>query len=207
MFVMTPAGWAAEVKSGPIRILAFGDSLSAGYGLEDLADSFPAQLEKALKAKGYDVAMVQGAISGDTTGGGRARLEWSLAEKPDAVIVELGGNDGLRAVDPKITAANLDAIVKRIRKDGTPVLVAGMMAPPNLGRDYGDSFNAIFATVAKENGAALYPFFLDGAITVAGLMQDDHIHPNPMGVKEIVKRMLPEAEKLVKAAAARRAGK
>ena len=109
--------------------------------------------------------------------------------------------------DPKITEANLDAIVKRIRKDGTPVLVAGMMAPPNLGRDYGDSFNAMFAKVAKDNGAILYPFFLDGAITVAGLMQDDHIHPNPAGVKVIVGRMLPAAEMLVKAATAHRAGK
>ncbi len=198
---------SAQAAENPIRILAFGDSLSAGYGLADLADAFPAQLEKALKAKGHNVVLLQGAISGDTTSGGRSRLEWSLAEKPDAVIVELGGNDALRAVDPKITAENMNAIVRRVQKDGTPVLIAGMLAPPNLGRDYESRFNAVFATVAKDTGALFYPFFLEGVITVSELMQGDHIHPNPAGVKVIVKAILPAVEKLIAQVEARRAGK
>ena len=202
-FVASSA-WAADA---PIRILAFGDSLSAGYGLADLADAFPAQLEKALKAKGHNVVLLQGAISGDTTSGGRSRLEWSLAEKPDAVIVELGGNDALRAIDPKITADNMDFIVRRIQKDGTPVLIAGMLAPPNLGRDYESRFNGVFAKAAKDTGALFYPFFLDGAITVPDLMQGDHIHPKPEGVKVIVKAIMPTVEKLIAQVEARRAGK
>ena len=202
---MAPAG-AGEAKA-PIRILALGDSLTAGYGLADLADSFPAQLEKALKAKGHHVAVLQGGISGDTTSGGRSRLEWSLAEKPEAVIVELGGNDGLRAVDPKVTAENLTAIVQRLQKDGLPVLIAGMMAPPNLGRDYGDRFNALFPKIAKDTGALLYPFFLEGVITVPALMQNDHIHPNAKGVAVIVARILPAVEKLIAQVDARRSGK
>ena len=190
---------------GAIRILVLGDSLSAGYGLADPADAFPAQLEKALEAMGHNVDMLPGAISGDTTSGGRSRLEWSMGDKPDAVIVELGGNDGLRAVDPKITEGNLDFIVRRIQKDGVPVLIAGMLAPPNLGRDYESRFNAVFPKVAKDTGALLYPFFLDGAITVAGLMQGDQIHPNPAGVKVIVARILPSVEKLLAQVKDRRA--
>lgn len=186
----------SAADSDTIRILVLGDSLSAGYGLADPADAFPAQLERALEAKGHKVDMVPGAISGDTTSGGRSRLEWSLGEKPDAVIVELGGNDGLRAVDPKITEGNMDFIVRRIQKDGTPVLIAGMLAPPNLGRDYEGRFNAVFPKIAKDTGALFYPFFLDGAITVAGMMQGDQIHPNPAGVKVIVARILPSVEKL-----------
>jgi acyl-CoA thioesterase-1 len=188
----------------PLRILALGDSLTAGYGLENVADAFPAQLEKALKAKGHNVTVLQAGISGDTTSGGRSRLEWSLGEKPDAVIVELGGNDALRAVDPKVTAENMAAIVKRIQDAGLPVLIAGMLAPPNLGRDYADRFNVIYTKLAKETGALLYPFFLEGAITVPDFMQGDHIHPNPKGVKEIVKRILPLAESLVKQAETQR---
>jgi acyl-CoA thioesterase-1 len=202
MSLLTASVHAADA---PLRILALGDSLTAGYGLEDIGDAFPAQLEKALKAKGHNVVVLQGGISGDTTSGGRSRLEWSLGEKPDAVIVELGGNDALRAVDPKITAENLDAIVKRIQQAGLPVLLAGMLAPPNLGRDYGDRFNAIYAKIAKDTGVLFYPFFLQDVITVADLMQGDHIHPNPKGVKVIVKGILPVAEKLVEQAKVRRA--
>jgi len=206
LFVMDARGvvHAAE-GAAPIRILALGDSLTAGYGLENVADAFPAQLEKALKAKGHNVTVLQAGISGDTTSGGRSRLEWSLGEKPDAVIVELGGNDALRAVDPKITAENMAAIVKRVQDAGLPVLIAGMLAPPNLGRDYADRFNGIYTKLAKETGALLYPFFLQDVITVPDLMQGDHIHPNPKGVKEIVKRILPLAESLVKLAEAKRA--
>ena len=188
----------------PIKILAFGDSLTAGYGLADLADAFPAQLEKALRAKGHEVTVIQGGISGDTTTDGRARLDWAMAAKPDAVIVELGANDALRALDPKLTEDNLRTIVSRIHKDGTPVLIAGMMAPPNLGRDYADRFNPIFGKIAKDQDVLLYPFFLDGVAAVLTLNQADHIHPLPAGVKIIVQKILPSVEKLVAQAEARR---
>ena len=188
----------------PIKILAFGDSLTAGYGLADLADAFPAQLEKALRATGKDVTVIQGGISGDTTTDGRARLDWAMAAKPDAVIVELGANDALRALDPKLTEDNLRTIVSRIHKDGTPVLIAGMIAPPNLGRDYADRYNPLFAKVAKDQDVLLYPFFLDGVAAIPNLNQADHIHPLPAGVKIIVQKILPSVEKLVAQAEARR---
>jgi acyl-CoA thioesterase-1 len=181
----------------PIRILAFGDSLTAGYGLADLSDSFPEQLERALKAKGHNVDIIQGGISGDTTTGGLNRIEWSLADKPDAVIVELGGNDGLRAVDPAVTEKSLDGLIARIRKDNTPVLLAGMLAPPNLGRDYADRFGSLFERVAKKHNVLFYPFFLEGVAGDMKLNQPDRIHPNPQGVKVIVEKILPSVEKLI----------
>lgn len=202
--LVSTTAYAADTKA-PIRILAFGDSLTAGYGLTDPAEAFPVQLEKALKDKGYNVAILPGGISGDTTSGGRSRLDWSLEAKPDAVIVELGGNDALRAIDPKITADNLNAIVRGIQKAGLPILIVGMLAPPNLGRDFEDRFNAIYPKLAADTGAPLYPFFLEGAITQADLMQNDHIHPNAKGVQVIVAKMLPAAEKLVGQVTARRA--
>jgi len=191
--------WAAASTSasGSIRILALGDSLTAGYGLANLKDSFPQQLEAALKAKGHNVTIIQGGVSGDTTTGGRSRLDWVLGEKPDAVIVALGGNDALRAVDPAVTLQSMDAILKRIKKDNLPVLVAGMMAPPNLGKDYGDRFNAVFPKVAKDNEALLYPFFLEGVAGIPNLNQPDRIHPTPDGVKIMVKGILPSVEKLI----------
>lgn len=189
---------APQAPSGPIRILAFGDSLTAGYGLADLKESFPAQLEKALRVKGQNVIVIQGGISGDTTTGGRARIDWMLGgQKPDAVIVALGGNDALRAVDPAVTLESMDFIVKRIRKDKLPVLVAGMLAPPNLGRDYGTRFNAVFSKVAKDNDALLYPFFLEGVAGIPNLNQSDRIHPTPEGVKVMVNGILPVVEKLI----------
>lgn len=200
------ATWAAGVPSArePLRILALGDSLTAGYGLADLKDSFPRQLEAALKAKGHNVVVIQGGVSGDTTTGGRSRLDWVLGEKPDAVIVALGGNDALRAVDPAVTLQSMDAIVKRIKKDNLPVLVAGMMAPPNLGKDYGERFNAVFPKVAKDNDALLYPFFLDGVAGIPALNQSDRIHPTPGGVKVMVKGILPSVEKLIAQVAAKK---
>jgi acyl-CoA thioesterase I len=194
----------AADQSTPIRILAFGDSLTAGYGLDDLADSFPSQLERALKAKGHHVTLIQAGISGDTTTGGLNRIEWSLAEKPDAVIVGLGGNDALRAVDPKVTERSMRGIVERIRKDGTPVLVAGMLAPPNLGKDYGDRFNGLFGRIAKENGTVFYPFLLDGVASVPALNQADRIHPNPKGVAVMVEKITPYVVTLIDQVQARR---
>lgn len=202
LFFYGPA--SAADQSNPIRILAFGDSLTAGYGLDDLADSFPSQLERALKAKGYNVALIQAGISGDTTTGGLNRIEWSLAEKPDAVMVALGGNDALRAVDPTVTEKSMTGIVARIRRDGTPVLVAGMLAPPNLGRDYADRFNAAFASVAKMNGAVFYPFLLDGVASIPALNQADRIHPNPKGVAVMVEKITPYMVNLIDQVQARR---
>ena len=188
---------SAGAADRPVRILAFGDSLTAGYGLADVKDAFPAQLERALKSKGHNVSVIQGGVSGETTTGGRARIDWMLGEKPDAVIVALGGNDALRAVDPAVTLESMDAIVKRIRKDSLPVLVAGMMAPPNLGKEYTSRFAAAFAKVAKDNGTLFYPFFLEGVAGIPALNQPDRIHPTPEGVAVMVKGILPLAEKLI----------
>jgi len=201
LFVMALAAGASaaapSLRTGPIRILAFGDSLTAGYGLPDLKEAFPAQLERALKEKGHNVTVIQGGVSGETTTGGRARIDWMLAEKPDAVIVALGGNDALRAVDPAVTLESMDAIVKRIRKNNLPVLVAGMMAPPNLGGDYTRRFAGAFSKVAKDNDALFYPFFLEGVAGMPNLNQRDRIHPTPEGVAVMVKGILPLAEKLI----------
>lgn len=180
-----------------IRILALGDSLTAGYGLDDLSLAFPARLEDELQATGLDVEVLDAGISGDTTAGGRSRLDWSLAENPDAVIVGLGGNDGLRAIDPDVTYDNLNAILARLESEGIPVLLAGMMAPPNLGRDYGDQFFGVYQRLAKEYDIVFYPFLLDGVAGEVALNQADRIHPNPDGVNTMVGKILPFAEQLV----------
>jgi acyl-CoA thioesterase-1 len=199
MMMTAVAAFGAQAANAdrPLRILALGDSLTAGYGLADLTDAFPTQLERALKAKGYDVTIIQGGVSGDTTTGGRSRVDWALAEKPDGVIVALGGNDALRGVEPAVTLESMDAIVKRIKKDGLPVLVAGMLAPPNWGKDYGNRFNAVFSKVAKDNDVLFYPFFLEGVAAVPALNQPDRIHPNPEGVKVMVEGITPAVEKLI----------
>ncbi len=185
---------------GPARILAFGDSLTSGYGL-DHDQAFPVQLERALKAEGLDIRVVNGGLSGDTTAGGLARLDWVLAAvpggAPDAVILELGANDGLRGLDPDATHANLDRILEGLRERGIRVLLAGMLAPPNLGREYGDEFNSVFPRLAAEHGVALYPFFLDGVAGDPSLNQPDGLHPNADGVAEIVRRILPAVKVLV----------
>jgi acyl-CoA thioesterase-1 len=180
----------AQAGTQPIRILAFGASIVAGYGLE-AADSLPAQLERALRAHGVDATVIDAGVSGDTSAGGLARLDWALADNPDLVIVDLGGNDALRAIDPKTTEANLDAIVTRLRAQKRGVLIAGMLAPPNLGADYAAAFNAVFPAVAKRHDVTLYPFLLDGVVADPALNQADGIHPNAAGVKVIVERMLP----------------
>jgi len=196
LFMVLFAG-VAHGADTPLRILALGDSLTAGYGLADLSGSFPVQLEKALREKGQNISIIQGGVSGDTTTGGRSRLDWALGEKPDAVIVALGGNDALRAVDPAVTLESMDAIVKRIKKDNLPVLVAGMLAPPNLGKEYGSRFAGAFSKVAKDNDVLFYPFFLEGVAGIPTLNQADRIHPNPDGVKVMVKGILPSVEKLI----------
>lgn len=171
-------------------ILALGDSLTAGYGLAK-QDSFPAQLEKALRADGRQVRVINGGVSGDTSAGGLARMDWLLVENPDLIIVELGANDALRAIDPDRTRENLDNIVAKSKAKGAQVLLAGMLAPPNLGRDYGEEFNAIYPELAKKHDVPLYPFFLDGVAAEPQLNQPDGMHPTAEGIAVIVERILP----------------
>jgi len=171
-------------------IVAFGDSLSAGYGLED-ADSFPVQLERALQNSGLTATVINSGVSGDTTAGGRARLAWSIPPEVDLVILELGANDGLRGIDPAETEANLDAMLSALAVRDTKVLFAGMLAPPNLGRDYGAAFDAVFPRLAEKYNVAFYPFFLDGVAADPALNQRDGIHPNADGVARIVDRITP----------------
>ncbi len=194
---------AASAES--FRLMAFGDSLTHGYGLAG-GDTFPEQLEAALRADGLDVTVLNAGNSGDTTAGGLARLDWALADKPAAVILELGANDGLRGLDPAATYDNLDAIMARLSAEGLPVLLAGMLAPPNLGREYGEAFNAVFPRLAEKYQVPLYPFFLEGVALVPELNQPDGIHPNAEGVAEIVKRIKPQVVALVTAAGVKAAG-
>ncbi len=188
LLVMAPGAAAADTK--PLTILAFGDSLVAGYGL-GAGDGFAAKLEAALKAKGIAARVVNAGLSGDTSAGGLERLDWALEPKPDFAIVELGANDGLRGLDPAQTRANLDAILTKLKAKGVPALLAGMYAPPNMGADYVADFNALYPELAKKHGVALYPFFLDGVAADASLNQRDGIHPNAKGVDIIVERILP----------------
>lgn len=193
-----PAASAGPVRAeAPVRILAFGDSLTAGYGLAT-PDTFPVRLEAALRRRGISARIVNAGVSGDTSAGGRSRLDWAMAAaKPGFVIVELGANDGLRGLSPGETRANLAAILARLGKAGVGVLLAGMVAPPNLGREYGGEFNRVFPDLAREYGVALYPFFLDGVAARPALLQADGLHPNPAGVAEIVRRMMPAVESLI----------
>jgi acyl-CoA thioesterase I len=186
----------AAAADRPVRIVALGDSLTAGLGLPANA-AFPARLEQALKAKGMAVEITNAGVSGDTASGGLARLDWSVPEGTDAAIVELGANDTLRGIDPKVTRQALEEIVRRLRERGIAVLLAGMRAAPNLGPDYGRDFEAIYSDLAARNDLLLYPFFLDGVATDAKLNQRDGLHPTAAGVDAIVARILPKAEELV----------
>ncbi|UFN50385.1 arylesterase [Roseomonas sp. OT10] len=198
---------AGGASGGPPALLMLGDSITAAYGLAR-NEGLPARLEAALRERSRPVRVIDAGVSGDTTAGGRARLDWSLAEKPDAVIVALGGNDGLRVVEPRDTYANLAAILDTLKERNVPTLLAGMLAPPNLGADYGREFGAVFQRLAQEHPEAVfYPFLLDGVAGEEALNQPDRIHPNPQGVGVIVQRMLPSVEALLdKVAAARRGG-
>jgi acyl-CoA thioesterase-1 len=184
------AAGGAWGKGHETVILALGDSLTAGYRMAG-RDSFPSQLERALRKKGVTARVVNGGVSGDTSAGGVRRLDWLMADRPALVIVELGANDGLRGLDPAVTRRNLDRIVASAKARGAKVLLAGMLAPPNLGRAFGGGFNAIFAAVAKQHNVPLYPFFLDGVAGKPALNLSDGIHPNPAGVAVIVERILP----------------
>ncbi|MGE0562905.1 MAG: arylesterase [Pseudolabrys sp.] len=187
----------------PIQIVALGDSLTAGYGLP-AADAFPARLEAALKAKGLAATVANAGVSGDTSSGGLARVDWSVPEGTDAVIVELGANDALRGIDPAVTAKALDGILTRLKARRIVVLLCGMRAPPNMGPDYARTFDAIFPDLAAKHGVLLYPFFLDGVAAEAKLNQRDGIHPTAEGVDVIVMRIMPRIEELIARARALR---
>jgi len=187
---------ASAAKARPLRLLVFGDSLVAGYGLPH-QDGFEAQLQAALKARGHDVVILDGGVSGDTSAGGRARIDWALGDNPDAVILELGANDGLRAIDPAEMQQNLTTIMDTLAARHLPVLLTGMEAPPNLGAAYGAQFRAVFGRLAARPGVLFDPFFLAGVAAEPDLNQADGMHPNAVGVKRIVARLVPMVEQLL----------
>jgi acyl-CoA thioesterase-1 len=188
---------ALPARAEPVTILALGDSLTAGLGL-DVSAAFPARLEAALKAKGHDVVVINAGVSGDTVAQGAARLDWALSEDVDAVIVELGANDALRGLDPAQAEAALGEIAGKLRDRQLPVLIAGMRAPPNLGPGYAASFEGMYGRVAAQHQALLYPFFLEGVAADPKLNQADGLHPTPEGVEVIVAGLLPSAEALLR---------
>lgn len=177
----------------PIRIVGFGDSLMAGYRL-DPGQSFPERLEQALRERGHDVVIANAGVSGDTTSGGLERLDWSVPDETDIVMLELGANDMLRAVPPEVTERNLAEMIDRLQARDIEIILMGMLAAPNLGNAYRETFDAIFPRLAESYGVALYPFFLDGVATQADLMLDDGMHPNAEGVDIMVERVLPLIE-------------
>lgn len=182
-----------------IRIVALGDSLTAGYQLA-AQDAFPSRLQAALRARGHAVEVQNAGVSGDTSTGGLERLEWAVGDDADAVILELGANDALRGIDPAITRRNLETIITRLKERGIVVLLTGMLAPPNMGPDYAAAFNPIFPELASKHGLIFDAFFLDGVAAVPALNLGDGMHPNPRGVGVIVERILPKVEELIAAA-------
>ena len=196
MPAMVPAMVPAMAHADTPRMLVFGDSLVAGYGLPP-GQSLPDQLQRDLMARGISVTVINAGVSGDTTAGGLARLDWSLADNPDAVIIVLGGNDMLRGLPPEGTAANLDAIISRLRERNIEVLLAGMLAPRNLGPDYIDAFDAIYPALAGRYDIEFYPFFLDGVALDPALNLDDGLHPNRQGISKISRLMLPAVKRLL----------
>lgn len=190
MFVFSTLANASSVYAGEKIILALGDSLTAGFGLNG-SDSFPSRLQMALRDAGHKVRVINGGVSGDTTAGGLSRIDWLMQERPDLVIVELGANDALRGQPPAGTRRNLDGIIKRIKARGARVLLAGMLAPPNMGKAYAAEFNPIFPDLADLHNVPLYNFFLDGVNQKPALLLPDGMHPNTQGVTVIVERMLP----------------
>jgi len=193
----------AAAQERPIRIVAFGDSLMAGYQLA-MKDAFPAKLEGALKAKGLNVQIVNAGVSGDTSSGGLSRLDWSVPDGTDAVIVELGANDMLRGINPKVTRAALEQIVSKLKQRGIEVMLCGMLGAPNYGEAYTKEFNAIYPALASTNDLVFYPFFLDGIAADAKLNQRDGLHPTEAGVDTIVTRITPKVEELIARVRAKR---
>lgn len=193
--VLCLAAAAAHAQTGqtgaePVKLAILGDSLAAGYGLAP-AQAFPARLQAALKDRGRNVTVINHGVSGDTTMGGLERIDWMMADKPDIVLVELGGNDMLRALDPAATERNLDAIIDKLKQAGATVWLVGMLAPRNFGPEYVQQFDGIYKKLADKHGIPLYPFFLDGVAQDPALNQPDGIHPNAKGVDILVERILP----------------
>ncbi len=191
----------AAAAEGPVKIVVLGDSLSAGYGLPAEA-AFPAKLADALKAKGIAVTIANAGVSGDTASGGLGRLDWSVPDGTEAVILELGANDALRGLDPNLTKTALDKILRKLKERHIAVLLAGMQAPRNMGPDYVLSFDAIFPALASTHAVVFYPFFLEGVVADPKLNQSDGLHPNAAGVDIIVARILPKVEELISVARA-----
>lgn len=189
---------AGSAAAEPRRIVGFGDSLMAGYGL-DAGQGFPEKLQAALAAKGHDVVITNAGVSGDTSSGGLARLDWSVPDGTQIVILELGANDMLRGITPDITRKNLGDMIERLKGRGITVLLAGMRAAPNLGQDYQAAFDGIYPELARDHGLVLYPFFLDGVAADRKLLLEDGMHPNPTGVDRMVERFLPTMEKVIEA--------
>ena len=187
---------AVVAAAEPYRIVGFGDSLMAGYGL-NAGESFPEKLEARLREKGHDVVIANAGVSGDTTSGGLARLDWSIPEETDLVILELGANDMLRGVSPEITEKNLDAMLARLQQKDVEVLLAGMLAAPSLGPDYQQAFDAIYPGLARKYDVAFYPFFLDGVAADRDFLLQDGMHPNAEGIDRMVERVLPLVERIM----------
>jgi acyl-CoA thioesterase-1 len=185
---------SANAQNGAVKIAVLGDSLAAGYGVKP-EQAFPMRLEATLKAQGRTVTVLNQGVSGDTTAGGLDRLDWMLADKPDIVLVELGGNDALRGTDPAVTEKNLSAIIEKLQAAHVTVWLAGMMAPRNLGPDYVKAFDGLYKRIADKYKVPLYPFILDGVAQNAALNQGDGMHPNPEGVEVVVKHLLPFVNK------------
>lgn len=190
------SGVAALAETIPL--VGFGDSLMAGYQLPQ-EDALPVRLEKALVAEGENVTVANAGVSGDTTAAGLARVDWSVPDGTRGVILELGANDALRGIPPEETEKNLDAIIGRLKDRGIAVLLVGMLAPPNMGADYGKRFNSIYPKLAEKHGVPLYPFILDGVVTRSELQLEDGMHPNPKGIAVMVERMTPAVRDFVKA--------
>lgn len=183
-------GFSHSSLAKDYTILVIGDSLSAGYGLEK-GDGFPEQLEDTLINTDPEVRVINAGVSGDTTTGGLARLNWALADIPHMVVLELGANDGLRGIDPALSSNNLDQMIRQLKDRGISVLLAGMLAPPNMGEEYGLAFNSIYPDLAKRHNVTLYPFFLEGVAGIPNLNLEDGLHPTKEGIAKIVKQILP----------------
>jgi acyl-CoA thioesterase-1 len=193
MLGLALAALPAAAQDQPLQLVGFGDSLMAGYQLAP-SESYTAQLEAALKAKGRNVAIANAGVSGDTSTGGLSRIDWSVPDGTAGVILELGANDALRGISPEQTEKNLDSMITRLKERGIPVLLMGMLAPPNMGGDYADRFNPIYQRLSQKHGVPLYPFFLDGVASVSSLQLSDGMHPNPQGVATMVEKSLPTVE-------------
>jgi acyl-CoA thioesterase-1 len=195
-FGLSTFGNSIQAKDGTLQLVGFGDSLMAGYQLPQ-DDALPAQMQKALTAKGIDTVIVNAGVSGDTSAAGLARVDWSVPDGTDGVILELGANDALRGIAPEETEKNLEAIIGRLRDRGIEVLLIRMIAPPKMGGDYRDRFNPIYQRLADKYDLVFYPFVLDGVVTEPDLKIEDGMHPNAKGVAVMVERMLPAVERFI----------